>query len=152
MENTNLIKSKYLSADEFKEMTGIDLAIVLKDDFDPSTKVERFIINAEDTLETFAMNNYHKSIASFMNSKLTATQKIHIKKAIMYQVKYMLINGDIANDSGYDFDTGIKAKQSELYTRSVSRQAIDELRICGVASRNLNAWWECNFLDGGNYY
>lgn len=145
MEN---VKSKYLSADELKEITGIDFASALKDDFEPSTKVERFINNATSYLETYVEENYHKSIISFMSSRLTNKQKIHIKRAIAYQCKYVLINGDIANDSGYDFEKGVIAKQSELYVRGISRQALDELRICGVATRTIKAWWECGIFNG----
>lgn len=143
-----IIKSKYLSADEFYEMSGIDLNAVLKDDFNPSTKADRFIIDRENELETFVLANYHKSVKKFWECKTNDFQKEHFKRAIMYQCKYVLINGDIANDSGFDFDEGVKAKQVDLYTKSISRQAIDELRICGLANRTISFGSLFNYYDG----
>lgn len=142
-----MIKTKYITADEFKEYSGIDLALELKPDDNPSNQIDAFISRVEGWLERYVNANYYRDVAEEFK-QFTDYQKSTYKIGIMEQIIYNLRNGDISTDSGYD-DNGIHAKRPEIKELALAPNTKDCLVLCGLLTRKiknrarggLGGWW-----------
>lgn len=114
-----LFDKNLVSYDEVLVLTGVDLKTI-QDDANPSNKVERFIYEAQTTLASFLMRNYKNDLYIWYNHYLNDEQREHIKMAIALQCKYMVLNGNIGEDS----------LEERPNARKVSPNAIDELGYC----------------------
>lgn len=143
-----MLKTKYITGDDFKEFFGIDLSIRLKDNDNPSDKVNSFLIQREDEIATYINETYYRDVDTEYGY-FTEYQKKEYKKALLYQAYYILKNGDIGNDSGYDLENGVVASQSTLKELMISKKSIQHLRLCGLACRKIknkgrtfgDDWW-----------
>ena len=143
------IKTKYITKEDFKEYTGIDLMEELNDDSNPSNKADAFLFRVEVRMETFIQVYTYKKLETCYR-KFTDFQKLHYKYALLEQALYVFKNGDISVDSGYDIDTGIIAKKGDLKAITLSPNARDELVLCGLFDRHIKnkrtiewgtMWW-----------
>lgn len=142
------LKTKYITGDDFKEYFGIDLEIELKDDDNPSNKVNAFLLRIENRIDTFLNAIFYKNIETEYR-KFSDYQKKHYKLALLEQAFYVLYNGDISADSGYTINEGVKISRKELLGLRVSPNAKDELILCGLWNRHimsrsrgaLDGWW-----------
>lgn len=130
------LSSRFITADEFKLYTGIDLNVRLRDDDNPSNKVEAFLLRTAIRLEGYINFNYFKNVEEDFK-RMTDYQKFHYKIALLEQALYCFRCGDIATDSGYDEEAGVKANSGYLDDISVSRETKKNLVICGLASRKM---------------
>ena len=106
------IKSKYITEEEFKQYTGIDLSLELKDDDNPSNKVQSFLCRVEIRIATFIDSNFHRNV-ELEYPKFSDYQKYHYKLALLEQCLYVFKNGDISVDSGYDSEKGVMISSGE---------------------------------------
>lgn len=140
--------ARYINADDFKTYFGIDLAIELKDDDNPSNKVESFLLRIENRVIVFVNANYYRFIEKEF-SKFTNYQQEHFKYALLEQAMYVLRNGDISTDSGYDVEKGEVMNIERLKNITLAPNCMQELMLCGLLSRKiknrarwgLSAWW-----------
>ena len=144
--NENLI-----TKDEVLLLTGIDLGN-LQNDANPSNKEARLINKAQTQLCAYIARNYKNNAIIWYNRRLTKDQRYHFRRAIAYQVEYLIQNGDIGNDS-LAFDTS--ASVVKVNARKISPNAIDELAFCGkLATMNftnrdfLNDFMEIELYSG----
>lgn len=122
-----MFENNLISKDEVLELTGIDLSN-LQDDGNPSNKEYRLIYKAQSQLCSYIQRNYKKNAYIWYNKYLTNEQRKHFKYAIAYQVEYLVLNGDIGNDSlAYDTNASV----IKVNARKISPNAIDELGFCG---------------------
>lgn len=110
------IQTKYITNDEFKEYTGIDLCEALDhENANPSDTANRFLKRVEDRMELFIKTTFFIQVPSVYGA-WDDRQKICFKMALIEQAEYMYRNGDIAMDSGYNPEnlaiTDIKKKKS----------------------------------------
>ena len=131
-----IIQTKYITADEFKEYTGIDLEAELRNTANPSNKVAAFLKRVEDRMETYLNANFFHNITAEY-PKFSDFQKEHYKLALIEQAYYIFKNGDIYSDSGYDPDKGVIANKKELNGMIIAPAARDHLRMTGLWSRYL---------------
>lgn len=142
------LKTKYITADDFKQYFGIDLNYELKEDDNPSNTVNAFLTRIETRMETFLDANFYRKIDQEYPT-FTDYQKKHYKLALLEQAYYVLTQGDISVDSGYNFEEGIKASRDELHKIKISDNCKEELLLCGLWCRKinsrvrsiLNGWW-----------
>lgn len=137
-----MIKSKYISLDEFQEyFPDIDL----RGELGSEENALSFLTRIENRMEAFINSNFSKNI-EFMYPAFTDYQKIHYKRALLEQAIYIFRNGDLSVDSGIDED-GKKLDRADIKKASLSQNAIDELRLCGLWNRNIRSsnlglgWW-----------
>lgn len=131
------IQTRYITKDEFKEYSGIDLDARLKDDDNPSDKANAFLMRLETRMEAFLNANFFRNVNVEFQS-FTDFQKEHYKYALMEQGIYILRNGDISTDSGYDPEKGVVANQKSLRELTVAPNAKEHLALCGLWSRKIN--------------
>lgn len=135
-----MLKTKYITTDEFKEYFGIDLATEL-DNQDVS-----FLKRIEDRIETFLNANFYRNVESEY-PLFTQYQKKHYKRALLEQAIYVLKNGDISVDSGYDPERGEIASRKALKNLSIAENCKQELILCGLWCRKIKnkgfieGWW-----------
>ena len=143
------IQTKYITADEFREYTGVDLSAELKDTSNPSNKVNAFLMRVEDRMEVFMNSRFFKNVGE-LYPKFSDFQKLHYKLALIEQAYYIFKNGDIYSDSGYDPEKGIIASKHALSELTIAPAARDHLRMTGLWSGHIGNWsfWEIWF--GGN--
>lgn len=142
------LKSKYITADDFKMYFGIDLDAELKDDDNPSNKVNAFLLRIEDRLASFIDANFYRQV-DFEYPSFSDYQKKHYKLALLEQAYYVLYNSDISNDSGYSVNEGLKISREEVHKLKIGDNTKEELLLCGLwcrkiknrARSGLDGWW-----------
>ena len=141
-------KTKYITLDEFKEYTGIDLELQLKSDDNPSNTANAFLLRIENRLASYLDARFYRKV-DFEFPKFTNYQKEHYKLALLEQAMYVFRNGDISTDSGYDPEKGVIIKNDEKQDLIISPNAKDNLILCGLwcrkiknrARSDLDGWW-----------
>lgn len=142
------IKSKYITEEEFKQYTGIDLSSELKDDDNPSNKVQAFLCRIEVRMATFLDSNFHRNV-DFEYPNFSDYQKYHYKLALLEQGLYVFKNGDISVDSGYDPEKGIVISSEDKKKIIISENCKEHLILCGLWCRkiksrtrgSMDGWW-----------
>ena len=137
------ILTRYITADEFKDYTGIDLSAELKDTSNPSNKVNAFIKRVEDRMEVYMNAHFFKNVSQLYPC-FSNYQKDQYKLALIEQVYYVFKNGDIYSDSGYDPEKGIVASKHALSEITIAPAAKDHLRMCGL--------WTGHIGNGGGFF
>ena len=140
------LQTKYISLDEFKEYTGIDLEAELATDSNPSNTANAFLKRIEVRMEAFINSNFARDI-DLEYPMFTGYQKLHYKYALMEQALYVFRNSDISVDSGYDLERGIIAGKHDLKELIIAPNTVDQLRLCNLWNRNIKSnrmnamWW-----------
>ena len=124
-------QTRYITADEFREYTGVDLEAELRDTSNPSDKVNAFLRRIEDRMEVFLNAHFFKRVTDEWPC-LTDEQKRHYKLALIEQAYYVFKNGDISTDSGYDPEKGIVASKHARTEITLAPNAVDHLRMTGL--------------------
>lgn len=128
--------TKYVTKDEFLAYSGINLDMRLKDDDNPSDKANSFLYRIERRMDTFLNANFYRNI-DLEYPQFTDYQKEHYKQALMEQAIYILRNGDISTDSGYDPEGGFVAGADRLKHATIAPNAKEELMLCGLWCRKI---------------
>ena len=140
------LQTRYITVDEFKEWSGIDLS-VLRDDANPSNKEVAFLRRIEDRMETLIDVACFRKV-SFEYPQFNDYQKEHYKRALMEQAIYIFRNGEISTDSGYDMEKGIVTPQGQLQDLALAPNAKRELEICGLWTKKIrfsDLGWRAGF-------
>ena len=127
------LQTRYITADEFLQYTGINLREELNDTSNGSDKVNAFLKRTEDRMEAFLNAKFFKNVSD-LYPEFSEFQKKHYKLALLEQAYYVFKNGDISSDSGYNQETLEIANQRKLRTLAVAPNAIDHLRLTGLWS------------------
>lgn len=114
----SIFENNVVSADEVKEMIGIDPALI-NDDGNPSNKVERLIYQAQQTICAYVLRNYKRNAVRMYQTLLSEEEKAHFKMAVALQVKYIMYNGDRGNEP-----------ISETEANMLSKNVLNELAFC----------------------
>lgn len=114
----SLFNQLVITADEIKELIGLDPALV-NDDANPSNKVERLIYQAQSSISAFVLRNYKRNAVQMYNQILNEEEREHFKMAVALQVKYIMYHGDMGNES-----------VSETEGDMLSKNVLNELAFC----------------------
>jgi len=136
-------KTRYITADEFKQYFGIDLQIELPNGDNESGKVAAYLARIENRLEAWINANYFYNVTRFWET-LNDNQKEQYKYALLEQAYYVLRMGDISVDSGYDKERGIIAGRSTINELSVAPNAMLHLENGGFLNTRI--------VKRGGYY
>ena len=138
------LQTRYIKAEDFLEYTGINLAEELRDNSNPSDKVNAFLRRIEVRIESFMNAHFFRNVNEEY-TKFSDFQKEHYKYALLEQAYYTFKNGDIYTDSGYDPEKGIIVNKKELEGLVIAPAAKDHLRLTGLWSRHIGSNW--NFFE-----
>lgn len=120
--------------EEYLQTVGEQLGLVLPTKDDGSSKVKREINNICDFVYTWVASNNQFPIPK--DEDLSDLQKDNIKKAEIWQLAYIIENGDISNMSGYE-ETGVTANRDYLELISLSSRSYSYLKACGIVRNNI---------------
>lgn len=124
------IQTKYVSLDEFKTFSGIDLEDALGDG------ASAFVNRTEVRMNTF-VNCFGGQNVDVTFPNLSDYQKQEYKYALIEQMIYVLRNGEIGVQSGYD-QANLKTENSFiLMAKSIAPYARQHLINCGLLSGHL---------------
>lgn len=140
-----MLTTIYITPTDYLNYFGENLEDILPDDDMPSGKAERFIQETTDEVCSMLEDKCFKRI-DWEYRKFSEYQKGCFKLALLHQCKYKIKNGNIANDSGYDPQTGKIIGTGDLEAIELSRQTKRYLRLCGLYNRNVKA-----ALGGGDW-
>jgi hypothetical protein len=148
MINLNDIK---VSADEFREYTGIDLKSRLKEATEssgnPSDAVNAFIYRTQTRLNAYIDTHFFFQFGS-QYSAPTDNQKKNYKLAVMEQLLYVFKNGDISVDAGRDDEGAMRSSRNEIEELAIAPNAKLFLHTAGIWRREIQGigfsfkWWE----------
>lgn len=134
------IKTRYVDADNFRMYSGIDLAEQFADNSNPSDQINAFIFRVEKMLEIWLSSHFFILINDEY-PKFNDRMKELYKLALMEQMIYMLRNGDISTDSGYDMNSGEVMTPNKLAERTISRNTIQILQSAGLLNTKVRTRW-----------
>ncbi len=130
-----MLQTKYITLDEFTEyFPEKDLVAIMGS----QEGAIAFLKRLEDRMESYISANFDKNLEREYRC-FSDFQKAHYKRALLEQAIYILKNGDISVDSGYDVDRGVIADRNTIVKLSLSPNTQQELLICGLISRHLRA-------------
>ncbi len=129
-------KTRFITKDEFKLYFGIDLEIELPENDNSSDRVNAFLCRIENLLEAWINTNYFYRLNTFWET-FTDYQKEQYKLALLEQAYYVLKNGDISSDSGYDKDKGIVADRRSLNVIAISPATYNHLDNGGFLNKHI---------------
>lgn len=123
------LKAEYVSVEDFKTYTGIDLYEQLNDNTTPNF----FLRDVEDELINYVNLQSWRPISRLMHeNKFTPEQMDAWREAILIQAKYVFENGDILSNNGIDPEQGIRFGTMERYAASIAPNAINKLKMAGI--------------------
>ena len=128
----NLVYDTLVTNEGYLQFSGVDLNVELSSlvtsDLSDSP-APRFIWGVEDWCKDQLMFKYS------WNGILTTDHQIDFfKKGVMYQIQYILRNGNISNDSGYNMSTGAIVSREMLDRIGMSANALTAFRRGGMAN------------------
>ena len=130
------LKSRFITSEEFFELTGERLENRVVESDNPSNDVDIFLKRANMIIETYFESRFYYQ-SSFAYEHFSDEQKEKYKHAIAEQVLYMLANGDLSLDSGYMKENGVHATRREINSMRISPIAYDIFVILGLASSHI---------------
>ena len=123
-------KPKFVTVDDFNNYHNMNLREMIRPyNGNDSYYAEKFLFKVEVQLMNWIDNaTFRRKNWNQLNSK----QYQNFQLAILEQALYMLKNGDIGLDSGYNPEQGIIAQRGQLNRLRVSQTAIDYLSNAGL--------------------
>lgn len=126
-----------VSKDEYFNRFGENLDLLLFGYDNPSNAAILFLEEVQDTLDTYISANFNIP-TKLIFKNMTDFEKTCYKEAVLEQAKYVMTNGDLLNDTGYDNRAGIVANKATINKIAISSKAKNKLIECGIWTRRLN--------------
>lgn len=120
---------KFVNTDMYMDYWNSDLNAILRDGSNTSNKADTFLARVEIRLMAWIDKNTFRNVPW---NRMTAYQIEKFQYAILEQAHYMIENGDIAQDSGYDQNRGMVADKPILESITVCQPCIDFLVSGGL--------------------
>ena len=123
------IKAEFVSVEDFKTYTGINLDEELGGDITP----DLFLRDREDEIINYVNLQSWRPISQWIvRNRYTPEQIDALREAILIQAKYVFYNGDIMGNSGIDPEEGVKFGRLERAEAAIAQNAIDKLKLAGI--------------------
>lgn len=127
-------EARFLKPDDYYNYTGKNLYKELQTNDNESNKVDLFIMYVEDVLLDYIEAN---SFRDFKWEAITSFQKEKLQRALIYQIDYIIRNGDLFTDSGYDVDKGFIADYNKIQAISICQPTINILVNSGLLNHKI---------------
>jgi hypothetical protein len=102
-----------ITNEEVLKSLGIDLAIELQDDDDPSAKVDRFLTSVVEWCIEYLFIEYGENDVHSIDT-LAEFRQSYFKKGVIKQIEYILRNGKTTIDNGFIRETGLVIDLSNI--------------------------------------
>lgn len=89
-----------------------------------------FVYEIEEWCKDYLMENYDFD----GNPSKNPTREKKFKQGVIYQIQYVIANGDIHNESGYNRDTNTLIPRMELNRIAMGEDALRCFRLGGMAN------------------
>ncbi len=127
-------EARFLKPDDYYNYTGKNLYKELQAKDNESNKVDLFIMYVEDVLLDYIDE---KSFRVYDWNQITTFQKEQLQRALIYQIDYIIRNGNLFTDSGYDIDKGFIADYNKIQQIAVCKPTINALVTCGLLNQKI---------------
>ena len=129
------IKAKYVSPEDFKTYTGIDLYEELN-----GITPDIFLRDCEDEIINYVNIQSWRPISKWIElNRYNQDQMDAFRMAILAHAKYVFENGDILGNNGIDPEQGVKFGTHERREASISPKAIDMLKMGGIVVMSMRS-------------
>lgn len=138
------IQPVFITADDYKKYWGVDLIEI----FDTLDGADAFLFRTQTRLKAFINA---RTFRRFEWDKLSKFQEQCFCLALLEQAHYVIRNGDIASDSGYDVDRGVLLEPALRRELTLCDIAKDFLINCGLWSQQIKprkrfgGFWQSKF-------
>lgn len=124
---------RFVTPADYYNYYGTNLDEALRADSNDSNKANLFLMQAEDLLLSWAdmVNSWH---TPWEEAKRFPHAYECLQKAILAQAQYMLINGNLFMDSGYDPQKGFLTNADQLKDAAICESAKTYLKESGLFS------------------
>ena len=123
------IAPEYVSPEDFKTYTGIDLYEELAEGENPLL----FLRDRENEIINYVNLQSWRPITKWIYENVFSPEQIDgFREAILIQAKYVFLNGNILENSGVDPEMGVKFGKNEREEAYISQAAIDKLMMEGI--------------------
>lgn len=119
----------FVTVSDFYNYTGIDLNQEFEHTNNHANSANIFLKKIEDTLMA-RIDSISFRIDRW--DRLSKFQQESMQKAIIYQAQYVLRNGDMMSDSGYDPDKGFNADFEKIQNAAICPTSIELLINSGL--------------------
>lgn len=122
-------EAKFVTPDDYNNFFGQNLNAMLKIKDNTSNVANIFLMHVENKVleridsTSFRVENW---------DRLSELQLEKLQQAILYQAEYVIRNGDIFSDSGYDLEKGEVISIEKLQKIAICRTSIDFLKNAGL--------------------
>lgn len=129
---SNYVYENIVTNADYLESTGIDLnaelvSMIVNDVGDEPA--DRFIYGIEEWCKSYLQERY-----TFNGELESGNQTKRFKKGVIYQIQYVLRNGNISNDSGFIASNGTVVSRELLDKIGMGSNALREFRLGGMAN------------------
>jgi len=125
-------KAEFVSTEDFKTYTGIDLYEELNGD---GKTPDMFLRDCEDELINYVNLQSWRPISKYVVENYYGPEQMDaLKEAILIHARYVFYNGDIMENNGIDPETGRKFTDDERKSAAIAPNAIDKLKMEGILS------------------
>lgn len=123
------LKPEYVSVEDFRNYTGIDLQEELAEGQDPNL----FLRDREDEFITYVNLQSWRPITKWIvEHRYSPKQMDALKEAILIHAKYVFENGDILGNNGIDPEQGVKFGKYEREEAAIAPNAINKVKMAGI--------------------
>ena len=120
--------------EDFIKKFGINLELRFQGKkYDTIENASQILLNLVEEL----ILDYIQKNSAYIFLEFNELQTEAIKQAILWQTYYVIQNGELFNDSGYDIEKGIIA--TDLEDIVISPRALDKLINSGLLNRSLGS-------------
>ena len=137
-----------VSPEEIRQYLGIDLKYRLDTDVrtgNPSDDEQAFINRVRIRMNTY-IDSYFGMTGGVIDPiypEPTDFQRYHYKIALIEQVNYILLNGDITARSGLDDNGNMVTTRQDIEQLSIGPEAKSHLILAGLFNRRIRRWGFC---------
>ena len=125
---------QWVTPSDYLNKFGEDLNRILRVTDNNSNKANLFLVEMEDLITNWIDANCFRN---YRWEELLEPEVDALKLAILYQARYVAINGEIFMDSGYDVDRGIIAEKAKLQDIAVCDMSLNILKNSSLYSRSI---------------
>lgn len=129
-----IMEPEFITADDFENYWGLNLREKLKNNSNPSNKVNIFLKRIEIRVKNWIDANTFRVTPW---EELTEFQLEHFSIALLEQAMYVYRNSDTALDSGYDPDKGFLIGAEKINNIEICEPTKRELKLAGLYNLNI---------------
>ena len=124
------LKPEYVSVEDFKTYTGINLDEELNDG---GKTPDMFLRDCEDELINYVNLQSWRPISKYVYEHFYSPEQMDaLREAILIHARYVFYNGDILENNGVDPETGKKFGKDEREEAAIAPNAVDKLKMNGI--------------------